>query len=232
MKGSVFAAELMTVLGTGLAVSLATPAGAHQGPMVYPIYELPTADRPDLHDGTLEDWEAVLPGASLDHNDFVYDGNLESAVDAEDLAFRVFLAWHGASQRIYMGIEVIDDVYLSTGNGWTELMIDGDHSGGQVWFSEEDGYSREEVLRLYNSQAQNYLARPETIEGQPLRTAAFLAWTVELPWSDIGGFQHGEAPNLSVVELAITPWDDLDWDGPKVSKRSVLESGKDRRFVD
>ena len=58
----------------------------------------------------MEDWDEVLPYASLDHNDFVYSGNFVDEVDLEDLAFRVFLAWHHASQEIYMGIEIIDDV--------------------------------------------------------------------------------------------------------------------------
>ena len=29
-----------------------------------------------------------------------------------------------------------------------------------------------------------------------------------------------------MVECAITAWDDLDWHGPEVSRRSVLEAGK------
>ena len=61
----------LRVLPAILTVALAGAASAHVGDIVYPIYELPTSDLPDLHDGTLDDWEEVLPSASLDHNDFV-----------------------------------------------------------------------------------------------------------------------------------------------------------------
>ena len=219
MRTSVTAAALLTVI-------LAGASSAHLGDTIFPIWELPTSDLPDLHDGTLEDWEEVLPNSSLNHNDFVLNANPETEVDTEDLAFRVFLAWNRASQRIYMGIELIDDVYLTDGNGYTMLMLDGDHSGGQYQFLEEDGYSEEESRRLSNSQAQRYYASPQATGGRRLRTDTWLTWTVERPWGNIGGFQHGESPNWSAVELEITPWDDLDWHGPELSKRSVLEAGK------
>ena len=214
-----------------LVIALVGAASTHQGDIIYPIYELPTSDLPDLHDGTLEDWVEVLPFSSLDHNDFVYNANAEREVAPEDLAFRVFLVWHSASQRIYMAIESIDDVYLAPdtgplGNGYAVLMIDGDHSGGQYWFFEEDGYSEEESKRLWQSQAQGYAAVPESIGGRLLRAPTFLTWTTEPPWGDAGGFQHGESPNLSAVELSITAWDDLNWEGPELSRRSVLEAGK------
>ena len=130
----------------------------------------------------------MLPLASLDHNDFVWRGNTQTvAVDAEDLAFRVFLAWHAASQRIYIGIERIDDVYVAleegfAGNGDTTFMIDGDHSGGQYWFFEQEGYSEEESKRLFSAQAQTYTAAPEQIDGQLLHISSWATWAQEPPW--------------------------------------------------
>ena len=210
-----------------LAVALAGTAGAHQGDIIYPIYELPTADLPDLHDGTLEDWEEVLPGASLDHLDFISWGDggpttLGPPINPDDLAFRVFLAWHSASQRIYMAVERLDDVYMREG---AQLMIDGDHSGGQFWFFEVEGYSEAESERLWESQAQMYSVSPEEV-GARLTTGASGRWTLDAPWAEAGAFQQGEGPNYSVVELAVAAWDDLDWHGPEVSKRSVLEAAR------
>ena len=107
----------------------ATVSHAHLGDIIYPIYELPTADLPDLHDGTLEDWEAVLPNSSLTHNDAVStDYETGRGVDPADLSFRVFLAWHHASQQIYVAVERLDDVYQppsneTGGNGWTGVMV-------------------------------------------------------------------------------------------------------------
>lgn len=61
----------MKKLNLFLRVTLLLFAGvgglqAHVGGTVYSIYELPTSSLPDLHDGTLEDWEEVLPGPIID----------------------------------------------------------------------------------------------------------------------------------------------------------------------
>ena len=202
-----------------LAAVLPGATSAHLGDIVFPIYELPTSDLPDLHDGTLEDWEEVLPAASLDQSYFVSYGGIGS-IDPSNLAWRVFLAWHGASQRIYMAVERLDDVYL-LGEG-TQLRVDGDHSGGQ--FAIFDGVGEEERKRLDFSQAQIYNASPESRDGRLLRGTGQGTWDDSPPWADAGGFQHGESPNLSVVEFAVTAWDELNWEGPELSRRSLLEA--------
>ena len=204
-----------------LTLVLAGAASAHLGDIIYPIYELPTSDLPDLHDGTLEDWEEVLPAASLDQQYFVSYGGL-GAIDPSDLAWRVFLAWHGASQRIYMAIERLDDV-LIVGEG-TNLSVDGDHSGGQ--YAAFQGVGEEQRKRLEYSQVQQYNVRAESRDGLLLHTRTPGAWEGAPPWADVGGFQHGESPNLSVVEFAVTAWDDMNWEGPELSRRSALEAGK------
>jgi len=203
---------------------LAGEATAHLGDIVYPIYELPTSDLPDLHDGTLEDWEEALPSASLNHNDFVFeDIGLGGGIDPADLAFRVFLAWHSASQKLYMAVELLDDVYLGTREGYTQLRVDGDHSGGQYALF---GEGTEEDRQLDYVQAQQYSAKPEwNNTDRLLISRPAWTWTTLPPWADAGGFQYGELPNYSAVEFAVTAWDDLNWQGPELSRRSVLEAG-------
>lgn len=212
----------------------ATVSHAHVGDVVYPIYELPTADLPDLHDGSLEDWEAALPNASLNQNDFVYSEGLGGVIDPADLAWRIFLAWHHKTQRIYMAVERLDDVYLPPcgercfGEGPTTLSVDADHSGGQYFlFTEEDGYSVEQSKRLGNASAQSYSIYPEPPFGDQLLTGGGWAhaWVTLPPWSDWGGIQLGESPNYSIMEFYITPFDDLNWEGPELSRRSSLEPG-------
>jgi len=223
---------------TAVALMITVLAGtgnAHLGKIVYPIYEIPTSDLPDLHDGTLEDWEAVLPNASMDHNYFTRDNNYgPGGIDPGDLAFRVFLAWHSASQRIYMAVERLDDVYMEYGEGSMQhgegaiqLKIDGDHSGGQFWFFGEEAYSPEERDRLLEAQAQSYSVGLWGDEGRVFPGSIQMAqWPGELPWADAGGFQWGQGPNTLGLEFAVTAWDDLDWHGPETSRRSVLEGGK------
>ena len=212
----------MLTVDAFLIVILVGTANAHLGDTVFPIYELPTADLPDLHDGTLADWEEVLPAASLDQHYFLSYGGI-GVIDASNLAWRVFLAWHLASQRIYMAIERLDDVYVAGLDG-TQLRLDGDHSGGQYAVFED--VSEEEGRRLSFSQAQIYNVSPELRGDRVLLGTRQDSWDDLPPWADAGGFQHGESPNLSVVEYAVTPWDDLDWQGPELSRRSTLEAGR------
>lgn len=226
LRGS---AQRLLLVSIGIALAATPPAAGHVGTFVYPIYELPTADLPDLRDGTLDDWEDVLPDAVLDQSHFTAEG--AGAADASTFAFRVFLAWHHASQRIYFAVERVDDVYLPPGPGFsgegvTTLLVDGDHSGGQYYFYEQEGYSATEVKRMTCSQAQFYTVRPEELDGELIYVPDQLRWTAGVPWADVGGSQSGDSPNLSVVEMTVSAWDNLNWEGPELSERSRLEAGR------
>jgi hypothetical protein len=214
-------------------------ASAHIGGLVFPIYEVPTSDLPDLRDGTLEDWEDVLPGTSLDHNSFaplnVSDG---AGINPEDLAYRAFMTWHSASQRISMAIERVDDVYINTYEGgdltglWRfdsiEFMVDGDHTGGSYnGAGLGEGLTDEELKLLTNFQAQQYVAIAESPDGRTLGyQGSGQGWVTLPPFADAGGFSVGESPNTSVIELSVTAWDELNWQGPELSKRSLLAAGR------
>ncbi|NKB68231.1 MAG: hypothetical protein GKR89_14310 [Candidatus Latescibacteria bacterium] len=226
------------VLGMGLCLLAADPGGAHTGEVVVPIYELPTADLPDLHDGTLEDWVEVLPEASLSHGDFL--PILGPSINPGDLAFQIYLAWHGASQRIYLAIERFDDRYINTYEGgqleglWAydnvDFMVDGDHAGEQyngfessdaeeLGFAEKDGRT--------NFAAQQYFAIAAAPDRRLLGHPGLgLDWVTLPPFADAGGFLLDSEPHISAIELYVTPWDGLDWSGPEQSVRSRLEAGR------
>jgi len=226
------------VLALGFVLGISTGSNAHIGGLVFPIYEIPTSDLPDLQDGTLEDWEDVLPGTSLDHNSFaplnVADG---AGINPEDLAYRVFFAWHSASQTLHFAIERVDDVYVNTYEGgdltglWRfdslEFMVDGDHTGGSYNGFSGDEYSAEELKLLTNFQAQQYVAVAEAPDGRTLGYQGNgQGWVTLPPFADAGGFAEGESPNTSVIEMYVTAWDELNWQGPAESKRSNLASGR------
>ena len=46
-------------LAAAFVFGMTSATSAHIGGLVFPIYEVPTSDLPDLRDGTLEDWEDV-----------------------------------------------------------------------------------------------------------------------------------------------------------------------------
>ena len=239
--GSSMKKQTIAMAAWSILFTLCTTASAHVGAAIYPIYELPTSDLPDLHDGTLADWDEVLAGASLTHSDFEAQDVGEGApVDPGDLAYQIYLAWHGSSQRLYAAMERVDDVYVNeyegagSGDIWKhdgfELMVDGDHSGGPYQgFGDE--FSSEARRRLINSQAQQYLAVSEAADGHLLvlaelmdgahKAAERMQVTVP-PYADAGGFVLSGSPSLSVIEMYVTPFDALEVAAPDLSQRSQL----------
>jgi hypothetical protein len=201
----------------------------------FPVYELSTGELPDLRDASLADWEDVLGGVSWTHDDFaplaVSDG---AGIDPADLAYRSFMAWHYPTQTIYICVERVDDVYINTYPGgapqdlWKndglELMIDGDHSGGDYAGWSADDLGEETAKLLYGYQAQQYVLVPESPDGKYVgHNGSASGWATDPPWGDAGGTAFGEAPTTSIMEAYVTPWDELNWQGPTMSKRSLLE---------
>ena len=159
----------------------------------------------------------------------------DDGVDPADLAYRIFLAWHDKGNHLYAAIERVDDAYINTYPGGDpgrlfefdgiELMVDGDHSGGRY---ARFGVSDEEEKDLKNFQAQQYFAIAESPDNNTLGYAGFgTDWAVFPPFADAGGYSDGrESPNTSIIELYVTPWDELDWRGPDTSKSSDLAPGE------
>lgn len=211
-----------------------TECAAHKGELIYPIYQIPKESIPDLHDGTIEDWEDVLPGPSLTTFDF---GSVEVAgaqpLSPEDLACQIFMGWSLEEQRIYIAIERFDDFHVNTYDGtglskfWqsdgAELMIDGDHSGGQY---SGFGGDRDAAYRLMDNQAQHYYMLPSAPDSRLLLSDnERQLWSIGPPWIEIGGWESGTQPSLATMEAAVTPWDELRWDSPDLSEPSRLDAG-------
>ena len=200
-----------------MLAALSGSVGAHVGDIVYPIYELPTSDLPDLHDGTLENWEEVLPNSSIGIGDFTTMAG-EPAHDLEEFAFRAYLAWHHRTQRIYLAFDRFDDVILDeVGFESVGFSIDGDHSGGVILEIPDSPMPYPEAA---SSNAQIYHAFP-TEEGGLLLPSGSSPWLVRPPWGDAGGYR---GLNLSTMEAVVTPWDEVG-EGAEDSQRSDLIGG-------
>jgi len=214
---------------------------AHIGGVVYPIYKLPPGSI-DVRDGHLWDWEEATPGASLvpaDFSDMIRDW-ASSQTNPEELATRVFLGWVEEEQRVYVAVETFDDVYFNEWDGIVgnethtadliQFFIDGDHSGGQYDLSSyhlEPEKAAEEDKRFVNATAQAYTVLAESPAGPRAFTWGPAApWVSQPPWTDVGAAVLGRIDGLSLVEIAVTPWDDLDWHGADTSKRSKLVAGR------
>ena len=82
-----------------------------------------------------------------------------------------------------------------------------------------------DVQRLRtNSHAQQYVAHADSPHGE--RQIAIFGsangWADLPPYVEIGGTQYNQSPNYSLIEMAATPWDALDWRGPELSTPSRL----------
>ena len=212
-------------------------ASAHSGDRLYPLYELTDEmlGTIDLHDGLIDEWyEIGEPSMTL--LDFQTLGNLIPP-EPSNLDFRIWLAWHDESNRIYAAFIIIDDEYNNTHN-YTEdnnasvlwfdsvlFNIDADHSGGVG----RAGIDTEEKLMGIFGSTQRYSVIAQTVIGPTLDNQIRVghspiwydrglpnSWKVYPPYGDAGGTAAGENPTVSVIEMYVTPydwwgaWDDVD----------------------
>ena len=218
--------------------------GAQFGSRIYSIVELTDSDVAmiDVHDGSIEDWEEVVGEPTVTALDFMTDPDL-GPYDPASLDFRIWIAWHDATNHIYVAMERADNVYVNEfdrqdshnqfmqrHDSYISFTVDGDHSGGQYIFF-NDGYeTNEEYWLLTNQQAQWYLAIAETYDNGPhvdLFSHTFHGdWSKVPPYAEGGGRAAGENPTITVTEFYVTPFDRFVYNSPDESVVSELSPGK------
>lgn len=222
-----------------MVVGIATGGvDAHIGDRIVPIFELTDEDLVmiDLHDMSVDDWRTVVGEPSLTAIDFFVDPRFEdSFYDPIDLDYQIWLAWHRMTNRIYLAMERVDDVYVhlydpGAGNpyssdmrhsdGFIEFMIDGDHSGGQYY-----GYTVESPeWEFAHRGAQRYGAIAETPDDRHLELWGDMddrLHVTDSPYAVGGGGRVGAYPFVSVLEFFITPFDQLIWSSPTVDDSQI-----------
>ena len=236
---------LLSIFVVGQLLGLVSSTNAHVGDRVYPIFELTDADLEaiDLQDGSIGDWLDIVGEPTLSAIEFFAHTALEP-YDPADMDFRLWLAWHDATNRIYAAMEQADDIYINTydrssGNlnmfaqdSGITLSIDGDHSGGVYGGPCCDDTQAFEFAR----QVQPYRAIGETIGEDPHVVITRLqdlnpgyeygTWYTQPPYADGGGRRFGENPVISVTEFYMTPFDDFIWNSPEESLVSELSPGR------
>ncbi|MDA0335102.1 MAG: hypothetical protein O2782_08065 [bacterium] len=212
--------------------ALCVDVAAHVGDRIIPIYEVPSSDIPQIDDFSLFEWENIVPEPSLESQDF---SSLQiGSPSSDDLATRIYLAWNMATQRLYMGMQQTDDFYINEyaggdppnffGADYVEFFVDGDHSGGQYACGPPDG-TPEQVKLYVGAQAQRYAVIAEAPDAIVFGFEGFAnGWASLPPWADVRIRQIGVEPTETQLELFTTPWDNLNWNGPDVSVRSVLQA--------
>ena len=183
----------------------------------------------DLKDGSIEDWLEVLGEPALTGLDFVGYPYDPSSYDC-----RLWLAWHEATDRLYIAAEIVDDIYVDIekpsfgyyGDSTVWFFVDGDMSGGILF----DDVSSEPNHMM---QAQHYTAFARTYGNESNVDLLTISstWMDQLPYADGGGDMVDSQPIISVVEFFVTPFDHLIWDAPEESAISDLFEGKTIGFA-
>ena len=231
--------RLISTLCLILAFVLASSAHAHIGEKVYLIFEIPDADLGDidLFDADISDWEDVMGVASLTPEDFFPDPTVGdgASYNPADMDYRIWLGWNETNNRLYLAAERIDDIYINEYSGgapatvWqydsVEFMVDGDHSGGQYNFNNDETMTDEEKARNQNAQAQKWNAIFDAPDGRILGYPGRAAWLNSPPLSGGGGGSAGGGPTISVLEIYVTPYDDIIFCDQAGSVATDLEAG-------
>ncbi len=225
-----------------IALSLAGilfAADAQESDRIFPILQLTDRDvaEIDVTDGSVGDWEYIFGEPTLTPLDFAI--TTIGSYDPADMDFRIWLAWHDATDRIFFAMERVDDVYVNEfdrEDEWMSLMsihdssvmfaVDGDHSGGELLPPRS---SRENMLPY---EAQLYQALGEVFD-EGLQVLLFPRsnhvspdWFNRPPFAHGGGAVFGESPIFSVTEFYVTPYDLFVWTDPGDSDLSDLFAGK------
>jgi len=230
--------SLITLIAIGLVCGLTGGASAHIGERVFLLFEAPASDLADidLRDGTVEDWEDVFGEASWLPPDFYADPTVGDGAqyDPADMDYRIWSGW-SQSGHIWFAMERLDNVYFGReydgASPWNyeaiEVMLDGDHTGGDYTGSANEDWTDEEKLLNNNRHAQQYIAVADDPSGRHVfYLGAGAEWVNELPWADGSGVSVGDGPTHSVIEFFVTPFDDLIWNSPDDSVASPLFDGK------
>ena len=131
----------------------------------------------DLKDGSIEDWLEVLGEPALTGLDFV---GYPDDYDPSSYDCRLWLAWHEATDRLYIAAEIVDDIYVDIekpsfgyyGDSTVWFFVDGDMSGGilfdRVSFFRTESYDAGTTLhRLCEDLRQRKQCRPENDKSRP-----------------------------------------------------------------
>ena len=238
---------LTVAIASSVVLLHAEPGSPQVSDLVYPFTELSDEDvaRLDLRDGTVFDWLDIVGEPALTGLDFHTDP-MYSSYDPSSFDFRVWLAWHDATDHLYVAVQSTDDIHTNEyeryGDGYTSWIgahdsavrfhVDGDRSGGE-WRKDP---ASEEYLDVMNVHAQGYFAIAGNYDND---SNLQMLWFTDQPpapgfllppYADGGGECVSEHPVICAVEFFVTAFDRFVWDNPGESVVSDLYPGKSIGF--
>ena len=229
------------------------PVTAHAGDRVFPIMFLSekTLALLDQDDASVEDWLEAVGEPTLAPLDFYLDSRYPlltsyDRYDPSNLDFRIWMGWSNEG-RIHVAGQYADDLYVNEYDPLTfpnslfqihdsmSLLVDGDHTGGRLYWFQGHG-ELDEALKT-NRQAQSYYALSRVPAGPMVSLGVTtvhgldffdepVEWMVQPPFARGGGGVFGENPTVWVVEFYVTCFDRLNHLSPEESVVSHFAEGK------
>ena len=228
-------------------LALGPPSPAVSQRLVIPLAELSDDDLAsiDLQDGYIDDWLRVVGDPTLTARDAYRTQGLSywTDYDPSDLDCGIWLAWHDATNRIYVAFQRLDDRYEngaapSNGlcTGWClgshdssiQLWVDGDLQSKGLTSYEWGKLPRLDLARAAVREQQAYIGIAETHDSGPHLGLAwsYTDWMLHPPYGDSGGQRSGDNPIVTVLEFCFTAFDMLLLDDPEGSQATDLFPGK------
>ena len=169
-----------------------------------------------LIDGDLSDWEGLTPALRMSaFEDLVTDAD----IDTEDFDVQVWIGWSDSANRLYVAVEVVDDIHQvdrPAGTAVTrifqdddlEVFIDADHSGGQ--FADFSDLDPQEQLARNGTEANHFvLAGPhdDTEEYVNFSAAGWYA-LADGPYTEAQVRYEGDRGGVGVTryEMSFVPF--------------------------
>ena len=209
-------------------VSLTGAAWAHLGELHY-AFQFPDALVPVI-DGDISDWDIVPdPPYWVHMDDPLIDAQHGEEINLEDNNVKWAVGWNDNTNKVYFGAWIYDDVRLNKGE-YFSMYFEPNHQGlgpDAIY----DFPTDEETKRWKFARAQKfYFLRLEKEKGLCF-SYNYATWDRDPPWGDaaqkyLSGERGSGGPAELTAEMYFTPWEDLNYEGPEVSKIWDLTEGE------
>ncbi len=203
---------LVLVVGFGSNVSAHSPEG-----WLGFAFQWPAGLEPTLDGAPPPNEWSVIPEFYWQDTSMMPDTKEGAEMDLSDWSAKAAVSWSEATNRFYLYSEVFDDFSVKA-DTW-QIVVDADHSGGR--FQGIEGLETDEDKERWGgAHGQQYEFFNTIGEG----TTEQFVWA-KADWLRAEGFTvpeytfEGDAngAGTTFMEIQLTPWDDMNWEGPDAS---------------
>lgn len=168
-------------------------------------------------DGELDDWQGVLPALQMSSFKDLVAG---AEIDQDDLDASVWIGWSDTENRLYLAVEVVDDIHQVDRPSGTaaalifqdddlEVFVDADHSGGQ--FADFSDLAQEEQLARNGADANHFVLAGPHDDGEEFVNFSAAGWYAlsDGAYTRVGITFEGNAGGVGVTryEMSLVPFD-------------------------